>query len=818
MLMLLCAVTAWAAPTDLPEMSADGNIKWYTIKNVRRSKFATYAGDFATMTQQANVSTASLFYFTGEVAEGVATVKIHNASAGDKLCAGYNSWTTQGCDWYIQAQATGVSIATTAAHDSWYAWNDASGAGQKVEYWGADDEGSAWAIEPVSIETIDITSIATALVEDAENIRDNRTVADSEKYTTLNAAIEAVKAVNGETEINAAITAVANLASACRNAVAVELENGVYVFKNKNNSDQVRYNGELLARGVGSLLDAGDTGYQFTVTKGNSGFYTIQTADGKFVTYSGNSGDVVKVSESNDANDANKWWAICVGNTTESVVIIPGANFKEGAAGWNYSVHDAGGNANRVVGLYGCTDGGSQWTVKRVSALATGVVKMKIGGNYASVDGENIKKDNNNASTFILTRGDNGCFTIQTTDGKYLTYSSTHNHLLTLLDGASANDGNKWWFIAYDEKKHDAFDIFPKQNGEYQSNWEAFNWSKGSNDKLGFWNGTDPASYCSFEMAIWEGYYYIKGTGTGNNAAWYMAYDENGKWKAVAETAGVKHIWKFENGANGLKLKSCNLNQYATLGDASALSSGPSPMVADFAQGSEFVFENKSENIFTIKDTNKRIVRTEGSGAVNHWGSENNETWALIPVNEVEISVNEFSTVYLPFAVETEDATVYAVEEVTSESVVLVEKADIPAGEGAIIEANGPVTLNIIKNATSDWTKNNLEGTTVNTNITDDAYVLARVDSEIGLYMAEKNQLDGTAWLNNANKAYLPASVVPAAANVKSLSFRYEGTTGIENVVVENGVNVIFDLTGRKVEAISAPGIYIVNGKKVLVK
>jgi hypothetical protein len=43
--------------------------------------------------------------------------------------------------------------------------------------------------------------------------------------------------------------------------------------------------------------------------------------------------------------------------------------------------------------------------------------------------------------------------------------------------------------------------------------------------------------------------------------------------------------------------------------------------------------------------------------------------------------------------------------------------------------------------------------------------------------------------------------------------------TGISEVKGENGnVKTIYDLTGRRIEAITAPGIYIVNGKKVLVK
>lgn len=44
------------------------------------------------------------------------------------------------------------------------------------------------------------------------------------------------------------------------------------------------------------------------------------------------------------------------------------------------------------------------------------------------------------------------------------------------------------------------------------------------------------------------------------------------------------------------------------------------------------------------------------------------------------------------------------------------------------------------------------------------------------------------------------------------------GESSIDDIVVENGVKVIYDITGRRVENITNAGIYIVNGKKVLVK
>ncbi len=73
-----------------------------------------------------------------------------------------------------------------------------------------------------------------------------------------------------------------------------------------------------------------------------------------------------------------------------------------------------------------------------------------------------------------------------------------------------------------------------------------------------------------------------------------------------------------------------------------------------------------------------------------------------------------------------------------------------------------------------------------------------------------------THFLNNANKAYL---VLPQASNVSFYSFIFgDGTTAIDDIVTnETDSTLIYDLAGRRVEK-AGKGIYIVNGKKLLIK
>ena len=186
------------------------------------------------------------------------------------------------------------------------------------------------------------------------------------------------------------------------------------------------------------------------------------------------------------------------------------------------------------------------------------------------------------------------------------------------------------------------------------------------------------------------------------------------------------------------------------------------------------------------------------------------------------VGETEWATLYLDFAAAIpEDVEVYTVTAVNTGYVTLTPVTGVlPANTGVIVKANeGDYTFAYSSGEAANVTENLLKGTIAKTVVTKEAnteyYVLANGADGVGMYVAVNGETT-TEFTNGSHKAYL---AVEGANGIKSFSFRFgEGTTGVENVVVENGVKVIFDLTGRKVNAITAPGIYIVNGVKRVVR
>ena len=183
----------------------------------------------------------------------------------------------------------------------------------------------------------------------------------------------------------------------------------------------------------------------------------------------------------------------------------------------------------------------------------------------------------------------------------------------------------------------------------------------------------------------------------------------------------------------------------------------------------------------------------------------------------VKVGETTYATFYAPNAVTIpENVEAFAVTAINNGWVTLTKiENTIPANTGVILKAAEAGVYNFAITEAVEAVENLLKGTVVATMVDGPAYVLGN-DSEtgIGFYNAK---LTDNKFLNNGYKAYLRVAD-GASLTAAFYGFNWEGTTAIENLEVENEVKVIYDLTGRKVETISAPGIYIVNGKKVLVK
>ena len=202
---------------------------------------------------------------------------------------------------------------------------------------------------------------------------------------------------------------------------------------------------------------------------------------------------------------------------------------------------------------------------------------------------------------------------------------------------------------------------------------------------------------------------------------------------------------------------------------------------------------------------------------------EHSEThsWTIEPVVELPVTITSagYATFYAPVAVNIPDGVKAYTVSVNEDGWADLEEIVISFSPnvGVVLAAEEGTYYLPISEDNTVYEGNALRGTVAATYITDDAYVLGIVDNEVGFYTATKNQQSNSAWKNNSHKAYLPKGV---GMNAASYSFRFgEGTTGIDEMTEQRAESKeIYDITGRRVENVTAPGIYIVNGKKVLVK
>ena len=207
------------------------------------------------------------------------------------------------------------------------------------------------------------------------------------------------------------------------------------------------------------------------------------------------------------------------------------------------------------------------------------------------------------------------------------------------------------------------------------------------------------------------------------------------------------------------------------------------------------------------------------------WDNFELEAVAISDVQEVPVTITEagFATLYygalnlaIPEGVAANTATV-ADKTITLAPVEGV----IPAGTGVVLEGkpgayNFTVNYNIIPALEAE---NQLKGTDEDATISEEGYkyyILSTIDNDpatVGFYYQVK---DGSSVDNQAHKAYL---ALPEEVAAGVAGFAFSEADGIQTVEAARAANgEAYTLSGVRVSGKLAKGVYVIDGKKVVVK
>ena len=150
----------------------------------------------------------------------------------------------------------------------------------------------------------------------------------------------------------------------------------------------------------------------------------------------------------------------------------------------------------------------------------------------------------------------------------------------------------------------------------------------------------------------------------------------------------------------------------------------------------------------------------------------------------------------------------------------------VPASTALLLKgAEKEYTYDVVTTTETAPTNNMLYGSTFDTVTMVDgdlaAYLFYKLSyndagDKLGFYWVSEN---GDSFESDANKAWL--AVPTSSGNSQLKGFALDGTTtGIQQATLTNTVSPIFDINGRRVNTLNgaAKGVYIVGGKKVMVK
>ena len=267
------------------------------------------------------------------------------------------------------------------------------------------------------------------------------------------------------------------------------------------------------------------------------------------------------------------------------------------------------------------------------------------------------------------------------------------------------------------------------------------------------------------------------------------------------------HIFMYNGGA----LLSYSKGLYMSHHDFNGIGATSTVTFTEAANGAKGQYNIKvgERYIYGKGDTQNNHV---DSGTGNPTAtSTNGYNWWLEEVTELPVVVTDagYATLFAPVALSIPEGVTAYTGTVNGAWLTLNEVMGgvIPANTGVVLKAEANTYNFVVADNVEGIDGNDLAGTAAKASCTAEAnYTLANGEDGVGFYLYQGTTLAGF-------RAYLPKGDAAAPA----LRIRLAGEeTGIEQIAGDAEL-VIYDLAGRRVEKMEK-GIYIVNGKKVVIK
>jgi len=311
------------------------------------------------------------------------------------------------------------------------------------------------------------------------------------------------------------------------------------------------------------------------------------------------------------------------------------------------------------------------------------------------------------------------------------------------------------------------------------------------------------------------------------------AHTEANALVASTQKTNLSNIWKLvpvDGEEFCYKLMNANTGTYITnIQNAVNGANRPNPTLTNESSGYKFTFtlKNETNGNWNVIDQNNNKLNAEGDGRINYWTDGGNAGWWIFKATDIEVALHElgdasYASLYLPYSISAvSNAEAYVANNTAVNNTLVMQTTS----DGGFDANQGVVLVSDTKASTATLTlgentnKSLLRGTSQPITLTDET----RANY---LVFGPKDGAENTVgfWTPAASLTSIAANRAfyknEGGQQAVRLVFNGSVIEGIDHVVdVNDNVNApIYDLMGRRVNNTMKHGVYIQNGKKMIVK